>query len=199
VVTEGRDGPSRRGLLGGAGVALAAAASVALDACGSSSSSASTTSASSRAAGHRPGSSTSPHDVRLLSSALELERRTVDAYAACVPLLDHHAAKGATQWLAEELQHTGKLITLIRQAGGTAAPRANSYDIGSQPHGQTQTLRLLEGFEQLQLDLYLKILPRIEQGAIRAAVASIFASDAQHLSMLRLLDGRTPVPSAFVA
>jgi rubrerythrin len=197
VVTEGRDGPSRRGLLGGAGVALAATASVALDACGSSSST--TTHASSHAAAHRRRSPTSPHDVRLLSSALELERRTVDAYAACVPLLDHHAAKGATEWLAEELQHTGKLITLIRQAGGTAAPRANSYDIGAQPHGQAQTLRLLAGFEQLQLDLYLKILPRIEQGFTRAAVASIFASDAQHLSMLRLLDGRTPVPSAFVA
>jgi hypothetical protein len=197
VVSEDRDRPSRRGLLGGAGVALAAAASVALEACGGSSST--TADGSRTAAAHGHGPPASPHDVRLLASALELERRTVDAYVACVPLLDHRLAKATGEWLSEELQHTGRLITLIRQAGGTAAARANSYDIGPRPRGQAQTLRLLAGFEQLQLSFYLKTLPRFEQGPTRAAVASIFASDAQHLSLLRLVQGQTPVPSAFVA
>ena len=101
--------------------------------------------------------------------------------------------------MSEEVQHTGKLITLIRQAGGTAPSRANSYDIGPRPRGQAQTLRLLAGFEQLQISFYLKTMPRFEQGSTRAAVASIFANDAQHLSLLRLVQDETPVPSAFVA
>jgi rubrerythrin len=198
VVSEERDGPSRRALLGGAGVALAAAASAVLEGCGGSSSSTSRD-VSLTAAAHTTRSSKSPHDVRLLGQALELERRTVTCYAACVPLLDHHAARAASEWLAEELQHTGKLITLIRQAGGTAAARANSYDIGRRPRTQAQTLSLLAHFEQLQIELYLDLFPRIEDGSTRAAVSSIFANDAQHLSLLRLLQGGTPVPSAFVA
>jgi hypothetical protein len=196
VVSEERGRPSRRGLLGGAGVALAAAGVMALEACGGSST---TTAGSGTATAGDDRPPASPHDVRLLASALELERRTVDAYIACVPLLDHHLAKAAAEWLSEEVQHTGKLITLIRQAGGTAAARANSYDIGPRPHGRAQTLRRLAGFEQLQLSFYLKTLPKFEQGSTRAAVASIFASDAQHLSLLRLVQDQTPVPSAFVA
>ena len=195
-MSEDRDRRSRRGLLGGTGLALAAAAAVALEACGGSST-AGDGSGTATAHGHRPAPS--PHDVRLLGSALELERRTVDAYVACVPLLDHHVAKAGAEWMSEEVQHTGKLITLIRQAGGTAASRANSYDIGPRPHGQAEALRLLAGLEQLQLSFYLRALPRFEQGSTRAAVASIFASDAQHLSLLRLVQGRTAVPSAFVA
>jgi hypothetical protein len=195
VVTEPRDRPSRRGLLGGAGVALAAAASVALEACGSSAATSSEHISGAVAGG---SSQTSPHDVRLLGEALELERRTVQAYVASVPLLGEHVGKAATQWMAEEVQHTGKLISLIRHAGGTAASRANTYDIGRQPRNQAQTLALLAHFEQLQLSFYLDMLPRIEQGTTRAAVASIFANDAQHLSLLRLLQGETPVPSAFV-
>ena len=196
-MSEGRDRrPSRRGLLGGAGVALATAASTALVGCGGASAPAGP---SDTAAARTRRPSASPHDVRLLASALELERRTVDAYVACVPLLEHHVAKGAAQWLSEEVQHTGKLITLIRQAGGAAASRANSYDIGPRPHGQAQTLRLLADLEQLQIAFYLRTLPRFEQGSTRAAVASIFANDAQHLSLLRLVGDQTPVPSAFIA
>lgn len=193
-MNQERDHASRRQLLGGAGAALAAVASLALEGCGASGASDGSNTA---AAGGREHAG-SPHDVGLLSAALELERRTVDAYVACVPLLDHHLAKAVSEWLSEELQHTGKLITLIRQAGGTAASRANSYDIGPRPHGQAQTLRLLAGFEQLQLSFYLRTLPRFEQGSIRAAVASIYANDAQHLSLLRLVQDRAAVPSAFV-
>jgi Ferritin-like domain len=196
VVSEERERPSRRGLFGATGVALAAAASVALEACGSSSAS---DDGSRTATTHARRPPPSPHDVRLLASALELERRTVDAYLACIPLLDHHIAKAAAVWLSEEVQHTGKLIALIRGVGGTAPPRANSYDIGPRPHGKAQTLRRLASFEQLQLSFYLKTLPEFEQGATRAAVASIFANDAQHLSLLRLVAGQTPVPSAFVS
>ena len=195
-MSQERERPSRRGLLAGAGVGLAAATAAALEACGGSSASAD---GAHTAAVSDHGTPASPHDVRLLASALELERRTVDAYVACVPLLDGHVAKAVAQWMSEELQHTGKLITLIRQAGGTAPARANSYEIGPRPRGQAQTLRLLAGFEQLQLSFYVKTMPRFQQGSTRAAVASIFANDAQHLSLLRLVGGETAVPSAFVS
>jgi hypothetical protein len=194
VVSGQGDGPSRRGLLGGA---VAAAGAAALAGCGASSGSAKTaaTAGQTGTSGSKPPS---PGDVRLLSAALELERRTVDAYVACVPLLSKINSKAAALWLAEEVQHTGELIVLIKQAGGKAAPRADSYEIGSMPRNQAQTLALLESFEQLQISYYLRIMPQLQLATARGAVGTILNCDAQHISLLRLAQGRPAVPSAFV-
>ena len=185
------DGPSRRGLLGGA---VAAVGAVALAGCGASSGSEKTAGQTQTSGSNPP----SPGDVARLSAALELERRTVDAYVACVPLLSKPNSKAAALWLSEEVQHTGELIALIKQAGGRAAPRADSYEIGSMPRNQAQTLALLASFEQLQVAYYLRIMPQLRLAKARAAVGTILNCDAQHLSLLRLVQGRPAVPSAFV-
>ncbi len=135
---------------------------------------------------------------QLLTAALELERRTVDAYVACIPLLSTDNAKAAALWMSAELQHTGALIGLIFQAGAKAQPRANSYDIGPVPSNQAQALARLASFEQLQISYYLKIIARLQLATARATVASILSSDAQHLALLRLVQGQPAVPSAFV-
>ena len=185
VSTDGAS--SRRALLSGAGAALA----LGVSACGAKS-----------MPGHDAAKKLSPSvaqsDIAILAQALELERRTVAAYIAGIPLLAHDQAKAAEQFLSEELEHTGELISLITSAGGKAGPRANSYDIGN-PQDQDGVMTLLHSLERLQIVSYLGWIPKLSPGPIRAAVATILTVDSQHLALWRLAQGQDPVPSAFVS
>ena len=188
-------GRSRRGLLT---AATAAAGSVLIDACGASQRAAG---AAAHPSGQRSGSATTaqpaPSDVGVLGSALALERRTVAAYTAVIPRLPAAQAVWAKQFLSEELQHTGELISLIKRAGGTAPPPADDYDIGH-PRDHTQLVTVLGELEALQISSYLTWLPRLSPGLVRAAIATILAADAQHITALRQSLGLPAMTSAFV-
>ncbi|MGH2875861.1 MAG: ferritin-like domain-containing protein [Solirubrobacteraceae bacterium] len=184
------DRASRRALLGAAGAALAAAGGVALAGCGS-------TGTGKRAVKQLPPA-VRRRDIGILLGALELERRTVTAYVAGIPLLGHHHAKAAQRFLSEELEHTGELIALIKAAGGKAPSRANSYALGH-PRDEAEVLALLHSLERMQIATYLHAIPRLAPGPVRAAVASILTVDSQHVSMLRVVQDMVPVPAAFVS
>jgi hypothetical protein len=181
-------GASRRALLTGAGAALAGG-TLALAGCGAA------------ATGKKAVTKTSPavqrRDIQILREALELERRTVAAYIAGIPLLTRPQRRDARQFMNEEIQHTGELLSLIKAAGGAFTPRADSYALGHPTDGPG-VLALLHSLEALQISSYLRWIPRLSPGPVRAAVASILTVDAQHLSMVRLLEGQTPVPGPFV-
>jgi Ferritin-like domain len=183
-------GASRRALLSGAGTALAGVGAIALGGCGRA--------ATGRKAVKQLPEALMESDVRILSRALALERRTVTAYVAGIPLLPHPQAKAARQFLNEELEHTGELISLITATGAKPPPRADSYQLGH-PGDATAVLALLHSLETLQITNYLQSIPRLSPGPVRAAVASILTVDAQHVTMVRLAQGQTPVPSAFVS
>lgn len=136
-------------------------------------------------------------DVEILSAALTLERRTIAAYVASIPLLPKGQADDAKTFLNEELQHAGELITLIKSAGGRAPDRADSYAIGH-PRGPAAVLALLHSFERLQIASYLRWIPRLAPGPYRAAVATILSSDAQHVAVLRAAQGMPALAAAFV-
>ena len=183
---------SRRALLRGAGQALVGVgALVTLGGCGGAAPS------GQEAVKHaaRPVAAT---DVGILMTALALERRTVAAYVAGIPLLPHSEVKGAKAFLSEELAHTGELISLIKAAGGKAPPRADSYDIGPPPRGSGDVVALLHSLERLQIASYLNWIPRLSPGPVRAAVSSILACDAQHVAVLRAAQGKPALASAFV-
>ena len=185
-------GRSRRALLAGAGAGLAGVGALVLDGCGGATATAeqtATTTPPSPAAGAR--------DITILSRALELERRTVDAYVAGIPLLPRPLAQAGQQFLSEEIEHTGELISLIKTSGGKAGPRANSYPIGH-PTDAAGVIALLHTLETMQIAYYLEWIPRLTPGPTRAAAATILTVDSQHVTMLRLTQGQTPVPSAFV-
>lgn len=197
-MTETGDRRSRRGLLGAAASAAAGAvAATALAGCGSGSQT--HTDAGDDAAPGEVAGGRSAADVRLLSAALELERRTINAYVAGIPLLNPYQQSGATVWLAQELEHAGKLISLIHEVGGTAPPRAGSYAIGPRPRNQHQTLALLARLEHLQTSYYVRVIGRLAVPQLRAGVSEILGSDAQHLSLLRLLAHESPTSTAFVS
>jgi hypothetical protein len=136
-------------------------------------------------------------DVALLNGLLDLERHTVAAYTAGIPLLLHPEAKTARQFLDEELEHTGELLSLIKAAKGIPIARRASYDL-AHPRSAADALSLLHSLERAQITAYLGALPRLSPGTVRAAVASILTSDAQHVAILRLAQGEVGAPSAFV-
>ncbi len=188
---QSEDGPSRRVLLSGAGATLVGAGALALAGCG-------------RKAAIGPASVKTARqpvqqaDLDILDGLLELERETVAAYTASIPLLTHPDARTAKQFLNEELEHAGELLSLIKAAGGGKGPaRKPSYDLGH-PTDDRGVLALLHGLERAQIVAYLDAIPRLSPGAVRAAAASILANDAQHVAIIRATLGLTAAPSPFV-
>lgn len=183
-------GASRRALLSGVGVTLASAGALALAGCGSR-----------QPVGPKSVKKAKPtvqrSDLGVLAGLLELERKTVAAYTAGFPLLSRDDARTAKQFLNEELEHTGELLSLIKAAGGPAPLRSASYDLGH-PTNDREVLALLHELESAQIAAYLSAIPRLEPGPVRAAVSSILTNDAQHVAIIRGSLGLTPVPSAFV-
>jgi hypothetical protein len=188
-VVSPEDRASRRALLRGAGATLAVSAFGVLAGCG--------TSSAGRKSVKQVPLVTRQADVQLFNRSLHLERRAIAAYIAGIPLLNASQAKVATQFLNQELAHAGELLGLIAAAGGKAIRRAPSYDLGH-PRTAQEVLTLLDGLEGNQIAAYLDAIPRLSPGPVRAAVASILANDAQHVSILRLELGSSPAPAAFV-
>jgi hypothetical protein len=181
---------SRRALLTGA---AAVAGSALLSACGSAS-----VPGPPVVPVRRPTPEQARQDTPILLQAIALERRTVAAYTAAVPLLRPAEKLWATAFLNEELEHVGEVITLLRLAGTKVPDPAGSYAIGH-PHDAAGALRVLDQLEALQLEQWMRWIPRLSAGTMRAAAASIVANDAQHLAALRGALGRPPLASAFVA
>jgi hypothetical protein len=137
-------------------------------------------------------------DIDILLGLLDLEYETVAAYEAGIPLLDPATAVDAQQFLRHELSHVGEMFGLIKQAGIKKPPGPRgSYDLGH-PRTSDEVLDLLHRLEQTQLSAYLHAIPLLVSGPVRVAVASVFANDAQHVTVLRERLHRTPAPAAFV-
>jgi Ferritin-like domain len=137
-----------------------------------------------------------PGDVPVLDALLNLERYTITAYAAGIPLLTGQAAKDAKQFLAQELAHEASLTQLIMTAKQKPSKAPASYDLGHPASGD-QVLALLQRLEQAQLAAYTSMIPSLAPGRVRSTVAAIYANDAQHYTVLRGTLGLEPVPSAF--
>jgi hypothetical protein len=164
---------------------LAAAAAVTLPGCGGPTH-------------HHPKTPTrvASGDVAVLTSLLAIERKTIAAYEAGIPLLDSDSAKTAGVFLGQELSHAGELSGLIKKAGGTPA-RARLYDLGN-PRSAGDVLALLHELEAAQLAAYLRTIPKLSAGPTRAALAAVCANDAQHLAVMRQRLGLAPAPQALV-
>jgi hypothetical protein len=136
-------------------------------------------------------------DVAILNAALDLEHKVIAAYTAGIPLLDGAGKSAAQRFLGQDLSHAGELSGLVHDAGGKPRKPAPSYDLGS-PRNGADVLRLLHSLERATITAYLDAIPKLSAGELRAAVASMFANDAQHLSVLRSTLGSSPVPAALV-
>ena len=144
----------------------------------------------------RKNAQVSRSDIATLNALLDVEHYAVSAYAAGLPLLDPSWAMIGKQFLGQELAHANEITELVKGAGGTPRRRAASYDLGH-PRTHAEALALLETAERTQMRAYVKLIPTLSGGRTRAALATIFANDAQHLAVLRLHSGHSlPGPLA---
>lgn len=136
-------------------------------------------------------------DVELLNHLLDLEHWAIAAYTAATPLLPSATVKAGKLFLNDELSHAGDLAGLVRAAGGKPIKPRPSYPLGH-PHGSDEVLGVLHTVERALITAYLDAIPRLRPGEVKQQVASIFANDAQHLTVVRAALHQPAVPSAFV-
>jgi hypothetical protein len=180
---------SRRAFLR-AGVGLAAGSSVLVSACGGS------TKAKQKLIAASDPPAVRHDDISILNGVLDLEHAAVLAYTAGTPLLSGHGGAAAAQFLGQELSHVAKLESTIRGAGGKPHPPP-AHPLRS-PGSPAEVLGVLKAAEAALVDAYLAAIPRLMPGWLRAVAAGILANQAQHISVLDALQGRRPVPHAFV-
>jgi hypothetical protein len=161
--------------------------------------------------------------VAILNGLLAIEYRAVAAYTALVPALPQPAASAkpppgpppppnpnqplllkvplavaaARDFLGHEVSHAGELQGIIKQAGGTPVKAKASYEL-THDLGKLEIIRFLVGIEEEQLAAYLHAVRTLPAGRVRGAVSAILASEAQHISVLRLVLRMPPAPSALV-
>jgi hypothetical protein len=187
------DSASRRALLRAAGASVVGGAAVLLSACGGSHHDVATQTTTTTTS----GPINNPADAAMLNHLLDLEHVGIAAYTAGIPLLTPAGRKDGQLFLNQEIAHAGEVGGLVKQVGGVPSKGKESYDLGH-PRNGDDVLRLLHGIERAQVSAYLHAIPRVSLGSTRAALAAILGNDAQHISVLRLMLGRRPIPSAIV-
>jgi hypothetical protein len=136
-------------------------------------------------------------DVEILNHLLDLEHWAIAAYTAATPLLPPATVKAGALFLNDELSHAGDLAGLVRAAGGKPIKGRPSYPLGN-PHGSDEVIEVLHTVEKALVTAYIDAIPRLQPGTAKQQVASIFANDAQHLTVVRAALHLPAVPSAYV-
>jgi hypothetical protein len=136
-------------------------------------------------------------DVPTLNRLIGVEYHAVAAYVAGIPLLSGTDVVYAKQFLSQDLSHIEDLAALVRKTGVKPAASGQVYNLGH-PRSRAEVLDLLHRVEQATLRAYLKAIPQLSPGVVKATTASIFANDAQHASLIRGRLGLVPVPEAVV-
>jgi hypothetical protein len=144
----------------------------------------------------RNGATVPAADADTLNALLDIENYAIGVYAAGIPFLGPAAQLVGKQFLAQELSHALELSELIKAAGARPHKRPSTYNLGTPPRNATEAFALLERVEREQLNAYLKMIPSLSSGHVRATIATIFANDAQHLAVLRQQAGQA-LPGAF--
>jgi bacterioferritin (cytochrome b1) len=176
-----RESLSRRRFLRASGAGLAGGSAAALlAACGGGSKQ------------PRPGRS----DIEVLNRLLDVKNTAIAVYVAGAPLLKGELLRLARQFIAHEKEHADVLAHAVLHAGGTPHKPRSSYGFPA-VRTQTDVLTLADGIERKAIAACIDALATLSTGELRARVASIVASDAEHLAVVRQALGRNPAPRAF--
>jgi hypothetical protein len=172
---------ARRALLLAAAAVLLAAT---LGACGGSGSSSTT---------DKEG------DVRVLNEILDRQLAAVDAYDRVLPKL--HGADGAAaqQFRAQEQEHVDATTKTLRAIGGEADPPGETIEVDDLTT-RADSLEFLYVMESATLNAELSAVGKLTIDWPRPLLASMAASQSQHLVLLRRALGARPleaVPAAF--
>lgn len=137
-------------------------------------------------------------DAEVLNGALERELTAVDAYTRGIGHLRGSSLALARELRAQDQEHVDALTKAMRGLG--ALVEAEAAELEATGGGATAALELAYEQENVALAYYLDAVRHLETRAPRALSASIGASHAQHLVVLRQLLGAgltAAAPEAF--
>lgn len=172
----------RRPLVLAAAAALCAAA---LGACGGG--------------GSSPTVAERESDAAVLNEVLGRQLAAVAAYERVLPGLSGSIRAAATRFRAQEQEHVDATTKTLRRIGGESDPPAESIEVDDL-ETRADSLEFLYRMESATIDLELSAVGRLSAAWPRPLVASMAASQAERLVLLRRALGAEPlavVPSAF--
>ncbi len=134
-------------------------------------------------------------DVEILNAALARELTVASAYARGEGLLRGPYRAVGREFRAQAQEHADAITKAVRGLGGKTDAEQEELDFAGLTD-QADFLALVYGLENAALTGYLEAAPRLATEAPRTLAASIGASHAQHLVILRQGLGATPAESA---
>lgn len=149
--------------------------------------------------GGSSGSSDKERDIRTLNEILGRQLAAVAAYSQVLPHLHGAEHAAAQQFRAQEQEHVDATTKTLRGIGGEADPPAETIDTNDLKT-RADSLEFLYEMESATLDAELSAVGKLTIDWPRPLIASMAASQAQHLVLLRQALGAKPsevVPSAF--
>ena len=138
-------------------------------------------------------------DVEVLDSVLSQELTTVAAYEQALALLRGGTLAVAGQLHGQDQAHLDAITKAIRGVGGETEAEASELESPG-PKDREEALLLAYEEENEALGEALDAAPHLNTSAPRMLAASLAASHAQHLTVLRQLLGANlaaAVPDAF--
>jgi rubrerythrin len=187
-------GSSRRELLLASAAATAGGAGAALLAsCGGSDSKSESTATVSTVQAES--------DAAILGALLDQEHSSIAAYMQLATKLRGPALASARRFLAHERRHAAALDRAIRALGGAPTPpRPRSEYLATFPRlrGARDALSFALDVETTAVAAYSDALGKIATDGVRATAATIFATEAEHASVILGDLGRPQMPDAFV-
>jgi hypothetical protein len=138
-------------------------------------------------------------DVEVLDTVLSQELTTVAAYEQALALLRGGTLAVAGQLRGQDQAHLDAVTKAIRGVGGETEAEAGELESPG-PKSREEALLLAYEEENASLGEALDAVPHLNTPAPRTLAASLAASHAQHLTVLRQLLGAklaASVPGAF--
>jgi len=179
-----RDPLTRRGLLQGAGVALAGGTGATLlAACGDGD----------KTTTQSGGIEGMADDAGVLRRALAVELTMVDAYGRGVGLLRGPMREAGKAFLAQEQEHADVLTKAITQLGGDATVKRLPVDY-ARLRGRSAVLDLWRRLEDLAIATYAAAIPKLSTGTLRATIGTISTCEAEHAAVILGALGRPQAP-----
>lgn len=133
-------------------------------------------------------------DVELLNAAIGQELATIDAYEFGLRLLHGKRAAAVRQMRGQAQEHIDGMTKAIRGLGGQVEAEEDELDL-SEVKDETGFLTFAYELESAAIAAYNDTVVGLQTSAPRRVTASIAASKAQHLVILRQLLGASLLES----
>lgn len=137
------------------------------------------------------------NDLNVLNAALDLEHEAVAAYSQALKVLKGANLRFARTILNQERAHVGALQRAIKRMGQKPNEARTDYSF---PRLTTEdaVLRFATQLENKAISNYVDAIPRLDSPALRTEIASIYASEAEHLAVINGQLKERSAPTAFV-